>query len=704
VPEEQSAAAQKTRVFISYTRADMAFADKLVAALEARGFEVLIDRRNLPALEDWERELLMLIRRADTVVFIISPRSIERPVCRWEVEQMAALDKRLAPIVLERVADDKIPAAITKINYLFFDPPNDFDTQADALARALQTDIAWWHEHTRLVDLSGRWDREGRPEGQLLRSGAITAAQSWASRRPDKAQIPEMVFQFLDASLKKEEHDREELNKREQRISTERQRLVAELARRANEAGHHASAMRLALAGEPSEDERARGIMPEPSRRAQLAAAAHAALGVACFSGHIGSIHSVAISRDGTRVATALRDEKLKKRVEVARLWNVTSGTEVTSLAHDDIVWSVAFSADGSRVVTASSDTTARVWDAASGAELLRLAHPDEVFNAAFGADGTRVLTTEREGVARVWDAANGTMLVWLYHPKSMSSAAFSADGTHVATSAWGEARVWDAVSGAEIAKLQYDDNADADDDNVESAVFSPDGTRVATASWDKTARLWDTASGAEVVRLAHDGRVFTAEFSADGARVLTVSSRSARLWDAASGAEVRQLEHSEAVSMAAFSPDGARVLTISGDLERNGRKGQMWDVATGAPLPWLPHDSVMDHAAFSVDGSRVLAASGGTARVWEAASYAELARLAHDKYVTLVTFSPDSARVATADQDGVVRVWDIASCAELARLRTEKKVSDVVFSADCARVVTADNTYNMRVWDIQWN
>jgi hypothetical protein len=66
----------RLKVFISYSRRDMVFADRLVAALEARGFDVLIDRRNLPALEDWERELGGFIRQSDTVVFIVSRHSI----------------------------------------------------------------------------------------------------------------------------------------------------------------------------------------------------------------------------------------------------------------------------------------------------------------------------------------------------------------------------------------------------------------------------------------------------------------------------------------------------------------------------------------------------------------------------------------------------------------------------------------------------
>src|SRR5262249_11773216 len=104
---------------------------------------------------------------------------------------------------------------------------------------------------------------------------------SWASRRPDRAYIPEVIFQLLDASLRKEKHDLEELNRREQRISAELQHRIADLARRAREARRFASAMRLALAGEPSAAERQRACVAVPARRAQAACAAHAALNVA---------------------------------------------------------------------------------------------------------------------------------------------------------------------------------------------------------------------------------------------------------------------------------------------------------------------------------------------------------------------------------------------------------------------------------------
>src|SRR6266478_970168 len=63
----------KAKVFISYSRKDMAFADQLEAALKARGIEPLIDRSEIYAFEDWWKRIEALIVQADTIVMVLSP-------------------------------------------------------------------------------------------------------------------------------------------------------------------------------------------------------------------------------------------------------------------------------------------------------------------------------------------------------------------------------------------------------------------------------------------------------------------------------------------------------------------------------------------------------------------------------------------------------------------------------------------------------
>src|ERR1700761_2701282 len=104
-PDEQS----KAKIFISYSRKDMAFVDRLEAALKARGFEPLIDRAEIYAFEDWWKRIEALIGQADTVVFVLSPDAVSSTVAQQEVAHAAALNKRFAPIVCRRVADSATP-------------------------------------------------------------------------------------------------------------------------------------------------------------------------------------------------------------------------------------------------------------------------------------------------------------------------------------------------------------------------------------------------------------------------------------------------------------------------------------------------------------------------------------------------------------------------------------------------------------------
>jgi TIR domain len=87
----------KLRVFISYSRDDLHFANQLEAALNAYGFECFIDREGISVGEDWKQRLGNLIRDADTVAFVLSPSSASSKVCAWEVDEATRLGKRIIP-------------------------------------------------------------------------------------------------------------------------------------------------------------------------------------------------------------------------------------------------------------------------------------------------------------------------------------------------------------------------------------------------------------------------------------------------------------------------------------------------------------------------------------------------------------------------------------------------------------------------------
>jgi hypothetical protein len=64
-------------IFISYSRTDSEFVDRLEADLKARGFQVWIDRRKLEGGQDWIDELESAIKRCQ---IMLARKAAEAPV------------------------------------------------------------------------------------------------------------------------------------------------------------------------------------------------------------------------------------------------------------------------------------------------------------------------------------------------------------------------------------------------------------------------------------------------------------------------------------------------------------------------------------------------------------------------------------------------------------------------------------------------
>ena len=110
----------KLRVFLSYSRDDLQFADQLDAALGACGFDCTLDRHSVSGGEEWKRRLGSLISEADTVVFVLSPGSARSEMCAWEVEEAGRLGKRILPVICRPLLEATPPPRLRELNFIFF--------------------------------------------------------------------------------------------------------------------------------------------------------------------------------------------------------------------------------------------------------------------------------------------------------------------------------------------------------------------------------------------------------------------------------------------------------------------------------------------------------------------------------------------------------------------------------------------------------
>lgn len=118
---------------------------------------------------------------------------------------------------------------------------------------------------------------------------------------------------------------------------------------------------------------------------------------------HSKDVNAVAVSPDGSIIATGSQDKSIK-------LWSSQNGKlRVTCSGHRKGVWNVAFSPVDRVVLSASGDSTVRVWNVQDGSCLRTLqGHLSGVLRATFISRGTQIASCGADGLIKVWTTRTG--------------------------------------------------------------------------------------------------------------------------------------------------------------------------------------------------------------------------------------------------------------------------------------------------------
>jgi WD40 repeat protein len=695
-------------MFISYSRKDKGFVHKLLARLEDYKREIWVDEDKIPLTAEWLEEVYAGIEGADTFAFVISEDSVTSEYCILELAHAVQNNKRLAPILYRPVPDKDVPRELRRHQYIPFLEGEDFEEAFQRLVRALDTDLAWAHDHTRLLVKAKEWEAHRRDNSFLLRGRDLDSAEALQARE-EKLPAQETQEEWKLTDLQKDyiRASRTAATRFKQAVFAISAfiLIIVALAAYAFWQRHEAAARELAgqaqLMSSQGGESLQSGVLlaTEAKQRLPTSLVADEVLreGIALLArpgpdlAHQAPVYAADYSPDGKYLATAGDDG--------ARLWDAKSGKPLGAPLKPNTngMSNVIFSPNGKYVATASAGGSACVWEVPTGKQVAPCFKHSGVVAAvgqpdiAFSPDSKLLATTDgTKKAAYLWNIAEGHQVAQLDLPAPGQLVAFSPDGKQLATASGKVAQIWDLQSRHQVARMEHDND-------IYKVTFSPDSQYLATASADGTARVWDAQSGKEVLRLRHDDVLTDLAFSPDGKRLATASKdASARVWSVRNGQQVARFDHESTVNTIDFSPDGKKLATASVDT------AHVWDIATGQEVARMSHLDKIARVAFSPDGKHVATASyDHTARIWDVTGDG-VTSVAHDQgSVNGVAFSPNGKYLATAGSDNTARVWDVKSGQEVRSFKHDDAVNGVTFSPNSKYIATASNDKTARLWDI---
>jgi WD40 repeat protein len=588
--------------------------------LKERGKQVWVDVDGIRDTERFPEALRRAIESSDAFVFVISPDSVSSEFCEQEVAHAAGLNKRIVPLALRPVPDTELPEEIRFRNWIPVDGEDPFEAGVERVVSALETDLEWERQHTRLTVKALEWDAAGRDRSFLLRGADLKTAERWLAAGADKDPGPTALEQdYLLAA---------------RQSATRRQRalvggslaiavvaiglLIFALISRSQAISVQSVSKSRALATESTTE-----LQSDPEVSILLAMAAVRASPTA-------------------QALAALRDA-----IDASPLWGQLPSRGPQSCASSP---GVAYSPSGHVIAESACDGRVLLVDGSTGRTLAgwNVGHP--AGPVAFSPDGRQIAVATQAGV-ELLDASTGKVLKTL---ATQSNSAEFAAALHCGTGPTGM---------------------------PDELAFSRDG-RLLAASYDWNLDIWTLGRGVyPSVVGGQNSCLKGAAFGSSGARVVVGDGRTVDVIDAITG-RVRQTRAvlavrgapdpgRPAVSAVAISPDG-RLAAVAGALNRlNVSTVSLWKTSTWTRVGAFVAraDTPIGELRFSPDGKRLAIGEGdGTAGIWSVSTRRKLMSLSgHLAAISSIAFRPDDRALATAATDGDGRIWRTSTRAGIA-------------------------------------
>jgi WD40 repeat protein len=731
-----TSSSQKANVFISYSRRNKAFVERLHASLEATEREVWVDWENIPLAVDWWKEIELGIELADTFIFVLSPDSVQSKVCGQEIEHAVRHNKRLVPVLHQDVVPDQVHPELARLNWIFMRSEDDFEVGLQGLLAALDQNIEYVRTHTRILLRALEWDHNNRDTSYLLRGKDLQQANDYLVQGRDEEPKPTPLHnQYVLASADLESANREaEMHRQSTLLTNQRRwlRLVTavsiltvglgltslglhrqtEVARQAAEQAEIEALSRSAEALSLS-DQRfdalltatQAGYLLESHSSSQKDAALYATVTSALrqalfwvyernrFDGHTGTVWKVEVAPGGDVILSAGADGTV-------RLWTL-DGTLVRQLEEArGSIQDATLSPDGKTIAAVDIDGHVYLWTTDGTLQREWSAHSGQAARAVqFSPDGTRLATGGEDAQVYLWQVETGNLIQALSsHRDTVQAIAFQPDGQSLIV---GDSEGWLyhwSLAGDRQQEIQ------AHQGPIHSLAWQQD--TLAVGSHDQQVSLWRVPPGAApLVPLnrfeAHEGPVNQVIFTPEGDSLITAGlDKAIYLWTRGGQRQATLAGHTGQVTSVAIHPNGNTVISGGGD-----RSVRLWELNRPHITVMQDHQEAVYAVDVSADGESIASVGADeTLRLWSAEGDRQATLSDADTPLLAVAFYPDGQQVVAGGADGYLYTWR-RDGKLLSRLKAhEGAIQAIAISPDGQTLASAGDDRIIKLWDPEDN
>ncbi|MFZ4828298.1 MAG: toll/interleukin-1 receptor domain-containing protein [Phototrophicaceae bacterium] len=531
------------KLFLSYSRRDQQFTRDLFNAFEQRGYDTWVDWEDIPFSSEWWKEIQSAINNHEAVIVVVSSSSLSSQYVNEEIQYARSQNKRIIPVIREDITDPQNEDLLLKVlkgwydksfedtarqnwdylrtlNWIFMMEGTNFQQGLEDIFSAIETDLEYLREHTRLLTRAQEWVNYNRTSGFLLTGEELSEAEQWILTSENKQPEPTALHNIYILESRRAEDERnarlESLQRQTRRlrnltillvtvailtvaglvtlvwqtqrtlttlqdITTERDKILLQsteasatqsvVLSEVDRQRQVSESLRLSFEAEQQFDDRDPQLLALP-----LAMQAHNIIN--------SGLYPPAIQRVLSEIAYS---------PGLLRFFNPEGINLVDAKAHPETVSHLALSYNNQYLATASHDTSVAVWNTENGERVSTfLAHDSRVTSIAFSPSGTQIASGDAGGVIYLWNINRPSEPILLEgHTGRVSDLAFSPDGTRLASaSSDTDLIIWNGVDGTRLKTLQNHLN------RVTAVQYTPDGAYLVSGDADGTVYIWDAETG----------------------------------------------------------------------------------------------------------------------------------------------------------------------------------------------------------------